>query len=482
MGFFDMLRSERARSIAAACILVAGAVLFGRIVNVHYPFERWLFFRYLAAWSLTSVFVVACLIAGLRALAYVIPGPVPLLERLVLAFALGVLVFFCGTFLAGIVGILGRPFFYAWPAILVAFGAKYAVLEAKRILPALRPFGARLVVPRRPTEIIAAVFLVVSLTGVYLQVLLPQNVCADSYWYHLPIAEHYVAAGAIRRFEEGWYVGAYPQLATLVYTWAFLAPGKFFDHMILCSHLEFALFVATLPGVSVLAGRLVRRRPVAFASAALFLFPEIFLYDSNVNTGADHILAFWAAPLAIALVRLGRNYSTSEGALTGLLLAGAVSTKYQASFMFLPAALFLVVLIVKHRRLYPAVVCAAACGGVTASHWLKNWIFYKDPLYPLLYKHLPSTPFHKGADELLNTVFWYSYFMPQGTPAEKLKSTLASLVTFSFIPNDWPGFHGSKPVFGSLFTLLLPALLFVRASRRLWLLVVATHLASSFGT
>jgi len=36
------------------------------------------------------------------------------------------------------------------------------------------------------------------------------------------------------------------------------------------------------------------------------------------------------------------------------------------------------------------------------------------------------------------------------------------LPTFSFVVHDW-GFHGEPPVFGSLFTLLIPVLLFLRA-------------------
>ena len=50
------------------------------------------------------------------------------------------------------------------------------------------------------------------------------------------------------------------------------------------------------------------------------------------------------------------------------------------------------------------------------------------------------------------------------------------LFTYAFVPHDFLGFHGMRPVFGALFTLLLPALLFVPASRRLWLLVLWTHL------
>jgi hypothetical protein len=58
---------------------------------------------------------------------------------------------------------------------------------------------------------------------------------------------------------------------------------------------------------------------------------------------------------------------------------------------------------------------------------------------------------------------------------EALKGT----VTFSFVVNDWYVLHRDVPVFGSLFTLLTPCLLFVRGGRRiLWL--AAGTMASVF--
>jgi len=149
----------------------------------------------------------------------------------------------------------------------------------------------------------------------------PAQCRGDSYWYHLPIAEQYVARGAIRPFAEGWYLGAYPQLATLLYTWAYQSPGKLFDHVALSSHLEWALFLATLAGVR--RWRVACwRYPRPYAAAAVFLFPGIFLYDSSLITGADHVLAFFAPALGLALIRLGRRFEPREAVLAGILTAG----------------------------------------------------------------------------------------------------------------------------------------------------------------
>src|SRR4029079_19153728 len=71
----------------------------------------------------------------------------------------------------------------------------------------------------------ALLFGVVGLLLVYVPILTPHNVQHDARWYHLTIAQQYAAAGAITRFPEGWFLGAYPHLASLLYTWAMLMPA-----------------------------------------------------------------------------------------------------------------------------------------------------------------------------------------------------------------------------------------------------------------
>jgi hypothetical protein len=65
-------------------------------------------------------------------------------------------------------------------------------------------------------------------------------------------------------------------------------------------------------------------------------------------------------------------------------------------------------------------------------------------------------------------------------PSRDLKGVLATLkamFTYSFIPNDWKKFHRDVPVFGSLFTLLLVTLPFLRGTKRIWLIVLWIHVA-----
>ncbi|HEX7506855.1 MAG TPA: hypothetical protein VF550_08785 [Polyangia bacterium] len=444
--------------------------------NQHYPLREWLVFMLARYWVFALLFSAACLSTGLRLVTVILPEPPRLGERLVFGFALGVLVFALGVFLAGLAGLFGRIFFFAWPGLMLAAGARPAWRDLCRMRSHLGSFGVRLLLPRGFVEAAAGVLLALSLVAVYLQVMTPQNVGSDSYWYHLPIAEEYVARGAIRPFAEGWYLGAYPQLASLLYTWAFQSPGSLLDHVALSSHLEWALFLATLAGVSSLTRRLLGGTRVPFAAAVVFLFPGIFLYDSSLITGADHVHAFWAPALGLALIRLGRRFEPREAVLAGLLTAGPILTKYQGIYFFVPTAVLVLCLAIRTRRARPALLWGLSCLALSSSHWLKNWIFYGDPFYPLLHKYLAARPFHEGAGPLLDREYWNARFALTGTFWQNVLQTIAAVPNFSFVAHDWD-FHGDRPVFGSLFTLLVPVLAFFRARWRLWWMIAGIHLA-----
>ncbi|HEY0715905.1 MAG TPA: hypothetical protein VGF45_24695, partial [Polyangia bacterium] len=260
--------SQRLRIVLLNLVLVAALVVYALVANHHFPIRHWLFVSYARAWAAGIVFVASALCAGLALTGWLLgTRSQPLLrlgERLVVSFAVGVWVFVVGLFVAGLLGWLGRIFFFAWPLLLIAVGAVPAARQLRAGHRHLRRFGFALIRPRGPLEVAAAVLIVISLVAIYLQVITPINLGADAHWYHLPIAEHYATQRRIDAFAEGWYLGAYPQLASLIYTWAFLTPGELFDRAALASHLEWLLFLATLASVAPLARRLVgagRRLP-----------------------------------------------------------------------------------------------------------------------------------------------------------------------------------------------------------------------------
>ena len=468
-------RLLRAWLIVAA--LVLALLLYAIWANRSDPIRGWFALTVLRHWGYELAFLAAVTCAGWRALALLLPAPPPLGERLCYAVALGALVFGLGMFGAGLAGLLHPAWFFVWPIALIAWGAPCFVRDLSRAQRRLRRFGARLYTPRTLPELGAAALLLLSLVAIHVLVVTPENIGWDARWYHLSIAEHYVAAGKIRAFGEGWYLGAYPQLATWLYTWAFLAPGGLFEHALLSAHVEWFLFLATLPAVSALTRRLLGGTRVPWAAAAVFVFPGIFLYDSSLIVGADHVLAFWAPVIGLALVRAGRSFDRRHGVLLGLMTAGAVLTKYQALYFVVPVLLLIAWRAARTRQPGPALAFGVAALGASAPHWLKNVLWYGNPTYPLLPRLFPSRPFHHGAEILLEQIYMTPLFALKGSFLHRVGATALTLLDFSFVPNDWMMFHGHRPVFGSLFTLLLPVLFFVKTGARLWALVLACHAA-----
>jgi hypothetical protein len=130
----------------------------------------------------------------------------------------------------------------------------------------------------------------------------------------------------------------------------------------------------------------------------------------------------------------------------------------------------------KHR----ATTVALAIGlgfCLTAPFWLTNIIWYKNPVYPSLSSVFPSEPWSETARyrfevEYAETNMW----SPQRDWGGLLRSVIA-VFDFSLLPNDWARFHGHRPVFGSLFTLLLPLLFVLKNTKRIWIMVGWVHLA-----
>lgn len=493
---------DRLRRAGLTVSLLAGTAVFARQVDQHYPISKWLFWSYLEYWLLCSVFTLACWGAGDTVVRALVPG-LRASERIVFALCSGLLVFVLGMFLGGLLGLLGSVFFISLPLLMILGGGQGFCRFLWRLyvhgVGAFRRRKARLV------AIVASVFGLGGIAMVYFAVLTPDNIAYDARWYHLAIAEHYAAQGAIRAFPEGWYPGALPHLASLVYTWAFLLPGSdLFDRVELSAHLEVVIFLWTLGAIPVLVRSCVRPGLEAIARskgrvrgeprasglsawASLFLFPGIFLYDSSLSGAADHVNAFWAGPILLALFCFFRRPGPRAGALLAMPMSGALLTKYQASsIVAFPILAFVVYVLwgsllgrarVPRRRVLLGGVAVALVGAaLTSPHWLKNWIWYGDPVYPFLHRHLQVHPWTVDSGNLFDQLFvGQTEWLPQGTTQQKLLEALDAVPTFSFRPHDWWGMHQTVPVFGSLFTLSLIPLLFFRRSWRVWLVAAAAN-------
>lgn len=472
-----MMLTPKLRSTLLLVVLCIGLAVFAWSVHGHYPLSKWLFFRYLGYWVMCSVLAFACLSSGFRLLGVLGGQALRFTERLVLGFAAGVLAFGLGMFCAGMLGGYGTVFFVAWPITLLALGgrrAPRAIFRGTRRLLTWRASAGSGTRRATPFEWARLGLLGLGLVAVYTQVMTPQNVSFDARWYHLSTAEQYAYQGGIRRFADGWYLGAYPQFATWLYTWAFQHPSSLFDRVMLSAHVEWTLFLATIASIGPLVRRLVPGPRVRWAGAAFFLFPSALIYNSNLNSGADRILAFWAAPLAIAIFACSRALGVRSVNLVAIMAAGAILTKYQSIYLILPASVAMLFVLVRGRRLDLLLSGSATLLVLTAPHWLKNALSYGDPFYPLLNGTLPSYPFHAGAKEAMEQNYIPRTFALEGSLLHKLKETAKAVVTFSFIPNNWKSFNIPEPTFGSLFTLLTPTLLFVERGRRTAMLTAAT--------
>jgi hypothetical protein len=465
------------RLIGLCAVLLGGTAYFLYFTNRFYPVKDWLFWRYAGYWLAVGFWAVSCLSAGYALLGKFFGGVLRKTEQLALGFALGVLAFGLAVFLLGLLHALHWLAFFLLPLAFLAAGWRSLARDLPRLLARVKK--------TRAFEFDAWTLLVVAagtigLGVLYFQMLSPEVFSYDTRWYHMPIAQRYALTGAVTRFEEGFWQAAFPHLASYLFAWAFLSPWTIlFDRIEICAHIEFVLFVATLATIPVLLRRLLPRERVGLTWVAPLAFPELYLYDGNLHCDADHIAGFFALPIAMTFFRAWRHETPRNVALFATMASAAALVKYTALAIAVPFALALFLRSVfrcaRTRSRAEFATLGTLVGVVllvTSPHWLKNWIWYGGPAYPVLGKYFALHPWNPEVParmEHLNATMAAGPFDAGG-----LLAALKATVTFSFVPNDWWEFHSDVPVFGSLFTLLTPCLFFLRGGRRLaWLVAGA---------
>ena len=167
-------------------------------------------------------------------------------------------------------------------------------------------------------------------------------------------------------------------------------------------HIELAVFLGTIASIPTLVRALDPQASGRRTWVAIFLFPGIFLYDGNLHVGADHMAALWCIPLALTFLRVWRSWTVRNAVLFGAITGAVIFAKYSAwSMRLFPSCAFLLrAAWLGYRRLrggqqrvLPALLsCGAMVFLISAPFWLKNWIAYGDPLYPVFYRHLNVHP------------------------------------------------------------------------------------------
>jgi len=470
--------------VAVPLMLLVSAAGFLVFYNRFYPVGEWLFWRYASYWAACALWSVGCLSTGYLLVRKRRGHSFPLLETLCLSFAAGVVVFYLLMNVLGAFGGLQGPTFFALPLLMMAAGA----LPLARLVRRYTRYARSRPRSRRawtPLDALILAFGLLVLVMIYFKIITPENAAFDARWQHLALAEQYAHVGRIPRFGEGWTIATNPHLAAILYTWAFLIPtGELFDQVALSAHLEFTCFLWALATIPPAVRLLVPGSRASLSWVARFLFPGVLLYDSSLAGGADHIGALFALPIFITLVRAVPTLPPGRCALLALMMAGAAMTKVTAGLMLVPGAVLAVAAVVvwqgvrARRLLWKGPVAATVTALVaTAFFWGRNWIWYGDPLYPSLHEYLVLRPWTEDSATLFEWGYKeFQFWRPERNWAG-IRESLGALFTFSFVPHDYPRFHGKVPVFGSLFTLLTLCLPFLKNTRRTWGLVALTLLA-----
>lgn len=465
-----------------AIVAVAGAAVLLWFSEPWYPIAQWLLWHYLAVIALALVAVAAMLSLGDFVLRRVFRLCLPTHERVALALMLGLFGFELGMFLLGICQAYGYTTFVLYPLLLLLLGVQRWRALHRRFVR-LTHVGPRL----SPQQLIFIAFGLGALALIYFALLTPYNVQYDARWKHMPLAEDYVAHGGIRRMPEGWVFSARPHSTSYLYVWAFLLPfGTLFHKMELAAHLEFVVFaLTTVFSIPALVRHLVPKADARTVWAARFLFPGVLLYDSSLSAGADHFGAVISPALAIVLIRAYRRLDRSWVLLAAVCMAAAIMVKETVAIMLVPIpALVLATRLLQlystkpecRRTLVSTAGLAFAVGVLlTSPFWLRNWIWHGNPVYPNLASWFPSRPWsataaYRFSNEYSDVLMWSPKRNWGG-----VASSLQALYSFSFEPNDWSKFHGDRPVFGSLMTILIPTLFWLRKTRRVWWLVAWIH-------
>jgi hypothetical protein len=466
------------RWVAAATALMfclAGTVVFASVMDHVFPIRDWLVWSLAPLWGWVLLFSLSTLCFGQLVLVrWLKLDRLPVLESAVLSAAIGTVGFVMALYGAGALALFRPAFAVALPLAFLALGARDGFPFIVRMGGSLGRHPRGLL----PTAI--AGFGILCVGMVYLGLLSPDAINYDSSWYHLRIAQDYARWGGIRPFTD--YNATVPHLASLLHTWGYLVPGiDGAQRWMMALHMEFGLFLWTLVGVAAGIQRLTEDFTLRSSWATFFLFPIIFVYDNNMGGAADHVLAFFAVPVILATLQLRNGFSRGRCALLATALAGAALTKYQAVYLAIPIAPIVVVLwlrdwmraarapkdtvaTLRRELLWAPVRLVGLCLILIFPHLIKNYLFYRNPVYPFLLQVFHnSRPTAPNSTVLVNNIFTDPGFVPTGTLFDKVWHALGLFCSFSFKPNY--SFTKDVPAFGSLFTLLLPCLLLVPARR-----------------
>ncbi len=462
------------RSLALACVCLFGVIIYLHTVTSIYPLQDWFLLQIATIVGWCALLHISCIAAGHALLSQLgFDEKLHFTERLLLNMALGLVVFVLLMYVGGALCWYSSTWALLLPALMLLSAIPSGLRAYRR--------GFRPRVPRLPSlpalYWLALAGAAIALFLLYLQVLPPSALNYDSRWYHLTVGEDYAREGGIVPFPADYNKASFPQLTGFIYAWGCLVPGLNTPlRVMFILHNEFFMVLWILVGVSAGARWLLQDRSVPGLWTVFFLFPGIYVYDSNLGGSADHVLGFFAIPVFLAAVRVSDRFELSWALVLGIVTGGAILTKYQAVYMIVGvtpviAGRWLYGVVRRRSELGRAlwlapVLIIGATVAASSPHFIKNWVFYGNPIYPYFTDVITTShPVQPETAASVNNMWMERSLRPDGDALTRIKEALSLVTTFSFTPH----YSVNRPVFGSLFTLLLPALLFVRPRKRLFL-------------
>ncbi|HLB24770.1 MAG TPA: glycosyltransferase family 39 protein [Nitrospirota bacterium] len=299
-----------------------------------------------------------------------------LLEEFLVKSALGLVLISYAVFATGLAGLLYRPAGYLLLALCLALGAGgirgyFGRLAKIKIQPALA-------LPALLLAALSAYFLVKGLYGA----LLPPT-GFDVLMYHLGVPRMYIDAHGI--FPTPDINGSYfPFGVEMLYTLGMMVEGVITANLVNYSFavvggLAAYLFIRRfLPGASPLAGFAVYVSvPMVF-----WLMPQAYI---ELGQAAFTMLALYALFSALDK-ESGKGWLFVAGVLAGFTMA----IKYTG--ILIAGIMCLVILLHKllaekegaRKALAASLVFLALCAAASAAWYLKNFVFYSNPVYPFM--------------------------------------------------------------------------------------------------
>ena len=223
----------------------------------------------------------------------------------------------------------------------------------------------------------------------------------DALWYHLPIVGHIIQSGAIQEnpapFLIDLFMNIFPKNMELIFLWntIFLKSDIITD----LSQLLFA--IAGVLAVYSLAVKLKIKEKHAVYSSLLFFFTPLIILQSTTNYVDVAVAVLFLIAINFLMYDDSQDCSLPvffAGLTTGILVGS------KASGPLFMVILSLAAVIKNFKRIRQVIIYFLLPAVLIGGYWyIKNWILYGNPVYPMEVSILNITLFKGWFKEIIDT-------------------------------------------------------------------------------